>query len=60
VTRLERLATKQGLTVQEYLIAHPDYRLTVREIKRWHIGTLRLAARLIKEQHQHVNPARRS
>jgi hypothetical protein len=53
MTRLERLATSRGLTVAEYLLHHPKYRLTKRERQIHLHRLLKLAAHLIEEL-QHV------
>jgi hypothetical protein len=49
-TKLHKLATASGQTVEEYLIEHPEYKLGYREMQKWGHKVMKLAERRIEEQ----------
>lgn len=48
-SRLDKLATSSGQTVDEYLIEHPEYKMSLREMQKWGNKVLKLAERRLKE-----------
>jgi hypothetical protein len=52
--RLQKLSTAEGMIAEEYLLAHPEYKLSQREMQRYGHKVLKLAARRIEELHEHT------
>lgn len=50
--QLQKLATAEGYTIEEYLIAHPEYKMTDRELAKWGTRILREAARQLDKAKQ--------
>lgn len=48
-SRLDKLATSSGQTVDEYLIEHPEYKMSLREMQKWGNKVLKLAELRLKE-----------
>lgn len=46
-SRLHLLASARGQLPEEYLLEHPEYRMTQRERRQWNVKVLKLAAEMI-------------